>query len=254
MKNILIFFSLLMTMIVPNDVFGEKITDNEGFQFLVNPVTGPEEASIQIFLINEGKNTLEFEFNNSQLYEMTIVNEKNETVYQFSEGKSFLQAIQHIRLKSGETKVWTEDLVYSDHKKLIPGKYKVIAQLLARTINGEKIGDTSSLVDEAEMVIPEKNPVFKNIKISKKNNGFIVSGKARPMLGSLYYLVEDGHHEWIAETEQKIEKSYPKWQDFSFELVIPKEEKYPRQLPLILYLYEKDDKGAIIYSYPKVLK
>lgn len=254
MRKFMLLISLLIAFIYPKNVFSEKVSDNEqGFQFFVNPVAGPESASIQIFLINEGKNTLEFEFNNSQFYEIIIVNKKNEVVYQFSKGKSFLQAIQQVMLKPGESKVWIDNLNYNDNNKLMPGKYKVNVQLLARTINGQKPSDPNSLKDQAEMIIPEENPIIKNVSISKKETGYMVTGNARPKLGSLYYSVEDGHHEWIAETNLKIGSNYPKWKNFSFEIMIPK-GKYPNHLPLILYLYEKDDKGNIIHTYPKVLE
>ena len=125
-------------------------------------------------------------------------------------------------------------------------------QFKATTLNSEIIKDQSALTHQVEMVVPEQNPIIKNLKVENQDNHYIVSGKARPTTGLLYYLVEDGHHEWVAERELKVKSKYPKWSDFSFELTI-QEGKYPDRLPLIISIYEKDNKGNMIHTYQKML-
>lgn len=256
MKKIVWLLCMLIGLAISTTAIAEKKSekvDEISFQFFVNPIAGPEEAFLEIFLINEGTNTLEFEAPTSQWYDITITNQKNEIVYDYSKGRAFLQAFQKIILNPGETQVWMERIYGPSGKHLAPGEYKINAKLKATTINGERITGYHVLMDEAVMTVPPENPIIKNVRINKNDNNMVVSGMARPVSGELYYIVEDGHHEWISETKVKRDFHHPNWSEFSFEFKIQK-EKYPDSLPYILYIYEKDDKGTIIHSYPKLLK
>lgn len=254
MKKLISLICLLICCLNPVEARGEnKTEDNEknSFHFFVNPIAGPEEAYIKIILINKGKNKLEFEAPTSQWYDFTITNEKNEIVYVYSKGKFFLQALQKIILNPGESKIWIENLNDQTEKRLIPGKYKVNAKLKATSVNGDSIQEYHSLIDQAVMIVPPENPIIRNVQLIKKNGSIVVSGQARPTLGVLYYVVEDGHDEWISETKMNLEIKHPNWTDFSFEVIFAQE---PEKLPFILYLYEKDKKGNIIHTYPKMLR
>jgi hypothetical protein len=251
MRGRIFLICLLLTSIFSSEVYGVAIPENldgVSFQFFINPVAGPEEVMIEISFINDGEKTIDMEAATSQWYEITILNQKDEIVYQFSEGRSFLQAFQHLSIKPGETKTWIQNIKNIDGTMLAPGKYKVIVQLLPYSINGVTIKGTK-IMDQKEMVVPKENPIIKNVKINKNH----VSGEARPYSGMIYYVVEDGHHEWISETKMNVGKKFPTWGKFTFELKLPKNKKQ-NKLPLILYLYEKDDKGNIIHSYPKIIK
>jgi hypothetical protein len=223
------------------------------FHFFIHPIAGPEEADIELFLINEGDQSLEFEAPTSQWYEISIFNSKNELVYQYSRGRSFLQAFQKLVLKPGEKKVWVESIYKNKEEKLAEGTYKVQAILKAVTLNGEDIANYHILKDEATLVIPPANPIIELVKMDKNEKNIVVSGKARPESGRLYYVVEDGHHEWIPETKIKGDFSSNDWKEFSFDLKMPPVKKQDA-IPLILYIYERDEHGVMKHSYPKLIR
>jgi hypothetical protein len=255
MKKLILLVSFLVWCLIPLTTFAEtQPIESEGksFQFFVNPIASSEEAHIELFLTNEGQITLEFEAPTSQWYDFTITNEKDEIVYEYSKGKFFLQAIQRIILKPGETKIWIENVSLPSGKSLKPGKYNIKAQLKATTLNGESIKGYHTLMDEAEMIVPPENPIIKNVKVNKDAGIMTVSGQARPTTGALFYVVEDGHQEWVTETKIKVNSKHPTWGDFSFKLNLP-EDKNVDPLRFILYIYEKDSKGNIIHAYPKLL-
>jgi hypothetical protein len=255
MKKLIVLVSFLLSWTITSDTFAENPPiKGEGmrFQFFINPIASPDEAHIELFLINEGENVLEFEAPTSQWYDFTITNEKDEIVYEYSKGKFFLQAIQRTILNPGETKIWIENVILPSGKSLKPGKYKVNAQFKASTLNGESIKGYHTLMDEAVMIVPPENPIIKNVRVNKAEGRMVVSGQARPTTGALYYVVEDGHQEWVAETIIKVDSKHPTWSDFSFNLNLP-EDKNVDPLRFILYIYGKDSKGNIIHAYPKLL-
>lgn len=256
MRKFLLIIGFVIGYVIPSEAYGEPLTQNkatESFQFFTNPIAGPEEAIIEIYLTNTSQETLEFESNTSQWYEIIIMNQKDEIVYKYSEGRFFLQALQYLTLKPGQTKTWVDTWKYPDRKKITPGKYKVTVQLKAKLINKDHLHVQHENVNQKTMVIPPENPILKNIVIKKSDDKFLVSGSGRPTTNSLYYTVEDGHHEWVKETKININTENNNWADFSFDFKLPK-DKYPVQLPLVINIYEKDDKGKIIHSYPKLLK
>jgi hypothetical protein len=226
--------------------------DEKSFQFFINPVASSEEAHLEIYLRNVGEKILEFEAPTSQWYDFTVRDPFDKIVYSYSKGKSFLQAFQKMILKPGESKLWMEKIKLPG-KSLNVGNYKIEAKLLVATINGESVKGYHILMDQAEMVVPPKNPIIKSVMINKNEGIHVVSGKARLNSGELFYVVEDGHNEWIPETKIKLESKHSQWGDFSFVLNIPK-EKYHASLTLILYLYEKDEEGTINHSYSKIIK
>jgi hypothetical protein len=255
MKKLLVLVSCLLCCVLPSVAIAENQpikSQGMSFQFFVNPIASPDEVHIELFLTNEGERVLEFEAPTSQWYDFTITNEKNEIVYEYSKGKFFLQAIQRLILKPGETKIWIENVNEHSGKNLKPGTYKINAQFKATTLNGESIKGYHTLMDEAVMVVPPENPIIKNVKVNKAEGSIVVSGKARPTTGTLFYVVEDGHQEWVSETKIKLDSKHSSWGDFSFELNLP-DDKNVDPLPFILYIYEKDNKGNIIHAYPKLL-
>ncbi|MFD2443160.1 hypothetical protein ACFSO7_04095 [Bacillus sp. CGMCC 1.16607] len=91
---------------------------------------------------------------------------------------------------------------------------------------------------------------IKNVEITKKNGTYVVMADVRPKLGVFYYVLEDGHNEWIAETKVKVRKMSSEWERINIELIFPK-NKFQDKLPMILYLYEKDEKGEILHPTAK---
>jgi hypothetical protein len=255
MKKLIVLVSFLICCVSPLGVLAEKQptkSDGMSFQFFINPIASPDEAHIELFLTNEGDKTLEFEAPTSQWYDFTLTDKKDKIVYEYSKGRFFLQAIQRLVLKPGETKIWIENVVLPSGQSLKPGEYKVNAQFKATTLNGESIKGYHTLTDEAVMVVPPENPIIRNVKVNIEEGSMLVSGKARPTTGELYYVVEDGHQEWVTETKIKLDSVHPDWGDFSFKLNLPEDNNID-SLPFILYIYEKDVKGNIIHPYPKLL-
>lgn len=253
MRFIYLLFCFLICSVFPSESIAEttpEVKDGVDFHFFINPIAGPEEAYIELFLTNESKETIIFEAPTSQFYEIIVHDKNSQVVYQYSEGRAFLQAFQKIILKPGQSKTWIENLNQS--KNLPPGKYSVKAELLAKPINNDD--QQKKIIDSAFMVIPENNPVIKDIKVMSENdNNFVITGKTKSKSGELYYVVEDGHHEWIEETKLKIQPSYPNWSEFTLKLNLDKNNS-SGELPFVLYIYEKDLEGNMINIYPKLLR
>ena len=117
MKTLFLLSSIFIAYISPSEV--QAKIDDVPFHFFVQPIAGPEEVVFEIMLTNEGQKTLEFEIPSSQFYEITIQDHKDEVVYRYSEGRYFLQAIQKVIIKPGETKTWMETWDYYRNKKRI---------------------------------------------------------------------------------------------------------------------------------------
>jgi hypothetical protein len=226
-----------------------NVKEGVDFHFFINPIAGPEEAYVELFLTNESKSNITFEAPTSQFYEIIVTDEKGQVVYQYSEGRAFLQAFQRIVLEPGESKTWLENL--NEEKHLTPGKYSVKAELVAKPINHHQ---QNKIIDTAIMVVPEINSVIKDIKVeSGEENSYVITGQSRSRSGELYYVVEDGHHEWIEETKLSIQPSFPDWNEFTFKVNLDKRRTLS-ELPFVLYIYEKDSQGNMINIYPKLLR
>lgn len=88
-----------------------------------------EEFEVEIILKNNSNLTQEYTFNTSQKYDLSLTDEDGNEVYRWSRDKSFLQAIQHLRLGVRETESWQTAIKIED---LSPGKYKLEGWLTDR--------------------------------------------------------------------------------------------------------------------------
>lgn len=233
----------------------EEQKKQENFVFYVIPYAGPEKVELELVLKNEGDEPILFEFLTSQKYDIKVIDSKGEEVYVFSEGKMFTQALEKVKLKEKEQKRWTVSWDYQyKNKRVEEGDYKVKAALTSVRINEEPVKKREALYSEAEMHIPSVNPVFQDISVKGQNGSYSVKGKARPTQGKMYYTVEDGHQEYISETEIKIKSKYPEWETFDIKVEIDK-EKLPKNATLILNLYERSEKEEmILHTYPVILQ
>nr|WP_315363684.1 hypothetical protein [Cytobacillus firmus] len=75
--------------------------------------------------------------------------------------------------------------------------------------------------------------------------------KARPKSGKLWYTVEDGHNE--LQSEKSIVASSNDWKSFRIKISLPS-ENIPENRTVVLHLYEKDEDGDIMNSYPVILE
>ena len=88
-----------------------------------------ESLNIKLKLVNNTRRLQRFTFNTGQKYDLKVNDEKDNTVYHWSEGKMFIQAIQTLQLGPGENKTWEVEVPLED---LSPGKYKLDAWLTNR--------------------------------------------------------------------------------------------------------------------------
>jgi Intracellular proteinase inhibitor/Immunoglobulin-like domain of bacterial spore germination len=211
--------------------------------FSVKSFSGEEGVEIQLKLYNNSDRDIDITFPTSQMFDFTIKNNEGKVFHRYSEGKSFLQALQTIHLKKGETKVWKERWNYTQGGKRVPeGDYTIEALLMGE----EKSSFKHPLRAVESFTVPEENPSFRDVKVREVKGRYTVSGQARVANGSFYYSVEDGHRVLLSETLLKVNKEAPNWTEFS--IILPKIKGRTGQR--FLNLYERDDgDGKIIHPY-----
>ncbi len=216
----------------------------------LNP--GPESAEIKVGLINSSDQAQIFEFPTSQRYDLIIRDKSGEIVYDASAGKSFLQAIQYLKLDPGEMVAWTDSWDYETASgRAGEGSYSV-----ELSIPLKQKGETQAAVvlrEKAVLDVPEENPAFRKVEISGENGVYEVKGEARAETGKIFFTAEDGHQVLAGEAAGPYVSKYPEWSPFHLKINIP-EESLPENGTVILSLYEKDKKGRIIHTYAAALE
>ncbi|MEF7562238.1 hypothetical protein FZD47_13860 [Bacillus infantis] len=216
----------------------------------LNP--GPESAEIKVGLINSSDQAQVFEFPTSQRYDLIIRDKSGEIVYDASAGKSFLQAIQYLKLNPGEFVSWTESWDYETASGRV-GEGSYSAEL---SIPLKRKGENHASVvlrDKAQLDVPEENPAFRKVEVSGENGVYEVRGEARAETGRFYYTAEDGHQVLAGEAAGPSDSKFPDWSPFHFKINIP-EKSLPENGTVILSLYEKDKEGRVIHTYAAVLE
>ncbi|WP_456271831.1 BsuPI-related putative proteinase inhibitor [Bacillus sp. AK031] len=250
MKKIIItvLFSLLLAAAFPQV---QSLSATPAISWKVKVEPAEEYADIQLMATNTSAETVTMEFPSSKFYDYEIKNAEGKTIYKYSDNKSFLQAIQLITLKSGETKTWRDKWNFLSNGKRIPsGVYSIKASIFVKSING-KPADIERVKQE-EFSVGDENPSFKDVGLSKSGQTYKFKGKAKVSAGCFYYMVEDGHNIVIEETLVKVNKKRPNWADFSFSFELDPESISDNNRPLILNLYERDLKdGTVYHSYAK---
>jgi len=94
---------------------------------------------------------------------------------------------------------------------------------------------------------------FRNLIVKGGAGSYEISGEVRTSQRFIFYSVEDGHKQFLAETKIKTSANGGKFVPFSIHVDIPINE-LPKNATLILHLYEKTTNGEIIHSYPVVLE
>jgi hypothetical protein len=255
-KKISLLFILLLMAVAPVLAIGEEEPSRQtDFSFFVDPVAGPERTEFELVLRNNGDIPLLVEFPTSQKYEITVVDSKKKKVYQYSEGKAFAQAFETLTIKPQESVKWKEswDYVTAAGVRITEGEYNVTAKLKAINVNEQPIADQSLLIDAKTMYVPGQNPVFKGIQAEGSKGKYKVIGQVRPLNGTFFYAVEDGHNQLVNETEVVLDSKYPQWKPFTLNIDIP-ENKLPQNGSVILNLYERSKDGEIIHTYPVLLE
>jgi hypothetical protein len=81
-------------------------------------------------------------------------------------------------------------------------------------LNDEPMKDRSILTAVQKISVPAENTTFRHVKVSGTNGDYIVTGESRTAAGSFFFTVEDGHVEYIKQTEVKTKGPSGEWQPF----------------------------------------
>lgn len=253
MQKFVLTFFLMLFIVGPAIAYqGEKpVRGAEGMHFFIDPVAGPEEASFEIVLRNDGDAPLAFTFPTSQSYEITVQDPGGREVYRYSAGKAFAQALRTVTILPGKSVTWQEkwDLRH-EGARVKEGEYQVSAVLKASLVNDNLL---PPLTDVKTMYVPGESTAFRKVKVSGTQGIYSIEGKASPKLGHFYYSVEDGHNQLISETKVESDQESQGWRAFSVKIAIPK-ESLPKNGTLILTLYERTSEGEFTNTYPVLLE
>ncbi|WP_409253415.1 BsuPI-related putative proteinase inhibitor [Bacillus sp. SCS-153A] len=240
-RTISILFSILMAVhFLPAEINAQQPHWN------VEIKQGTEHAEIHINVVNNTPEAMILGFSSSKFFDYEVRDQAGKKVFQYSDNKAFLQALQQITLKQGETKEWQDTWKYttSEGKRVPAGEYTIKAFLMVKTINGKPVeGD---LVQTVKITVEAENPSFRNVELSQTDGSYAVKGEAKVSAGCFYFTVEDGHNILLEETLVKVNKEYPNWTDFKFTFDFDW-KKVPQNRPVLLNIYERDLKEGTIY-------
>ncbi|MFT8323389.1 MAG: BsuPI-related putative proteinase inhibitor [Bacillus sp. (in: firmicutes)] len=228
MKRIFIILTVLFICFV----FIEEVQAkrNANLLFTIHAITRTDEVELQLKLSNLGNQPKKLHFSSSQKYEISIKSEMGEEVYRYSLNKAFLQAIQDMTLKPNESYRWKEKWDYKNNgKRVEAGDYTVEAVLASTQLDNPQ----EKIKTVATITVPEKNTMYKNIKVDGNHGHYTITGIAKTP-NKLLYTVEDGHNELLSN--QVVEKQADG--RFTIQLKIP-EKSLPKNGTLILYLIEE---------------
>lgn len=230
LKKLIVFFSILITCLIPLQAKAER--DGLMISWNVHLTPKPNQLDIEFIVSNNGDSDVTLEFPTSQYYDYSIYDASNKEVFRFSKGRYFLQAFQYVNIPKGTKKVWKSSWDYTvQGKKLEDGLFMLKATLLPTKINGER--PTKKFVATSEFSIP----LFKDFTIEKLENGVLVTGKTFHSLTGYSYSVDDGHNELIKKTSLNT-----KSEEFSLELPLQTNS-------YILTIYNEEGKPVYVGSF-----
>lgn len=230
MKQLL--FTLVLLFFQVTTVHGS----HQDINFSVSAETGTQDAMITLKVENQSGKKMILEFPTSQFYEYVVKDQKGKEIYRYSNGKSFAQAIQKIGVDPGKSVQWEDRWTYPVGMK--PGVYTIEASLKANMLNGNSIQKEIKAETSARILLEDE--AFRKIGVTGAGGKYKVQGELNPSLTEFFYLVEDGHHQWISERKVTLGKSNGKWRKFNLEITIPT-KFLPENGTLILFLYEKKE-------------
>ncbi|WP_051591053.1 BsuPI-related putative proteinase inhibitor [Bacillus sp. UNC438CL73TsuS30] len=255
MKNLLCIFLLFFSFHTNTFANGnERNVSDSPFTFNVIPSAGPESVEFEFLLKNEGAIPLKLEFPTSQLFEITVTDKSGNEVYRYSKGRYFLQAFQTIKIepKTSYKRIVVWDYMV-DGKRAPAGEYNAHITLKPVNLNEEPISNREKLTIHKKIMIPEENSAFRHVKVNGNRGKYKISGEIKPSQRVFYYTVEDGHEEFVNETQIKLDGKPQDWNSFTIQIQIP-ETKLPDNGSLILFLYERDHENKIIHSFSVTLE
>jgi len=210
---------------------------DESIMFSVDARENSEYVEFVLTIQNQSDQQVELVFPSSQKYEIVVSNSEGEEVYRYSNGRMFAQAVQQETLAPSNYMVFTERWNYMyDGERVPKGQYTVAA-----TLKGKVKGNTDQLIAEEKMEVPEIHPSFRQVTIQENDQKFVVTGEMKTEGSSIRYVVEDGHYEFINQTEPV--QNCISWTEFSIEI---EKADINSDRPLTLLLYSEETKEPYI--------
>ncbi|MEW9051394.1 MAG: BsuPI-related putative proteinase inhibitor [Neobacillus sp.] len=254
MRKIMLILVLLYPFLLGLQGIEEKNNGADKFQMELIPRVGPESAEFKITIENKVDFPLRFQFQSSQLFEISVLDGTGKEVYLYSKDRYFLQALQQVTIEPGGVFTIVDQWNYYYEGKRVPeGEYIVNVRLIPSKLNGEKIMQTENLSLSQKIYIPAENQMFRNVKAAGQNGEYVITGEVMTKDGFVRYSVEDGHEELLKEQQIQAAGSEGEWRKLKLEINIPK-DRLPKNGALILKLYERNDKGQEQNLYPLVLE
>lgn len=94
---------------------------------------------------------------------------------------------------------------------------------------------------------------FRKIEVKGEKGRYTVTGEVRSENGEFFYVIEDGHNEFISEKKLKTKNTFPDWSPLKININIHK-ENFPESGTIILYLYERNQDGKMKNALPITLE
>lgn len=239
-------------------------------------VTKGERGFIfEITFTNKAAEDVELTFPSGQKYEIMVTNEDGEGVYTYSADKTFIQAIEKLVIKAGETLTWEEEWnpmangielpagnylaeatinILTDVEGILISKDSLVAKA-AFNINtedselgqeveqGKETEESEELGEEesGEPLVLENN-AFRQIQVTGQDGEYTVTGEGRVFEATMNYAVSDGHVYYL-EDFYMLPEGAPSWAPFTLNISIPKDE-LPVNGTVMLELFEYSAKDG----------
>lgn len=108
--------------------------DVTGIKAIFNIEEVGDRMRFELSLTNEGDEKAFIQFPSGQQFEITVINQDNQEVYRYSDGKMFTMALVMREIAPKETLVWADEW-----EEATAGEYTVIGELQIMSINGESV-------------------------------------------------------------------------------------------------------------------
>ena len=133
-NDLLIPFNLAREFLTPAEEEDEKVEERSEERMFVAPEytevpADAEELEVSIILSNPTDRAQRYTFNSGQKFDLELIDQNGRTVYHWSRGQMFTQAIEHLTLEPGEKEEWQVKIPVEG---LSSGEYTLEAYLTDR--------------------------------------------------------------------------------------------------------------------------
>lgn len=123
----------------------EKLLNTQKFQqneknIIVKPTYSYNNEGLKLTaeVVNNSKKNVTLDFNSGHQIDFILLDGLNNEIYNSSTGIMFIQALTKVELSPGESKVYSEELLYSDRKEIIDNAAAIKVKIFG-TINGKEV-------------------------------------------------------------------------------------------------------------------